>query len=262
MHTGDIKKKKFSDAIRYNGNKKEMERVDLKALFHGKNIEKKLNQSFLDSKFSSSPSHTPKSSKKPVIFKPSKPVVHINQRNTIFRRKQVKLNSRNSEARRSIAQTVQQANKTNFEFLKRCTRLVARCKLIFLKLAYSSYVKLRSSKKKIRLLYPGVQQYSGTKVERKIISAIKKRLNNNAVVFETLKLDFQSSLPQRSNRSMNRNRMSINMQGDRTSFFKQLKSRNFKLDARNWSISNPSSSPTTPTMHSFNQTFSMFPNRR
>ena len=229
----DANTRKFPKIMKYELKKKEIEKVDLKALFHGKNIENKFYQSFVDSKISSSPSQTPNLSKKPAVFKPSKPVIYKNQRNTIFRRKHRKLNSRNSEVKRSLVQTVQKANNTSFDFLKRCTRLVAECKLIFLKLAYSSYVKLRPSKKKIRLLYQGVQKYSGTKVEQKIISAIKKRLNNNAVVFETLKLNFQSSLTRNSNRSMNRNRMSIHKTGDRTSFFKQIESRNFKLDARN-----------------------------
>ena len=225
-------------------------------MFHAKM--KRTNQSFLDSKFSSIPSHSPVISKKPTFSWQKGKQLMENERKIKLRKQLQNQNIRNSDARRSIAQTVQQANNTSFEFFKRTNRLVAKCKLIFLKLAYSSYIKLKSPMKKIRLLYSGVQKYSGTKIEQKIISTIKKRLNNNAVVFETLKLNFQSSLPKQSNRY----RRSLNIAGDRTSFFEQIKSRNMKIEARNLSISIPSSSSAAQNQQKFNQTFSMFSNRR
>ena len=171
-------------------------------------------------------------------------------------------NSGNNWARRSIDQTVQNINKTSFEYLKRFNRLVARCKFIFLRLAYSSYAKIMPSSKKIWLLYRGVQKHSGTKIEQRIISIIRKRMSIKTAVSKNLRLNFQSNFPRRSNRSMNRNKMSINISGDKTSFVRQIKSRNLKLGRRNWSISNPSSSTTTPTIHSLTKKFGMYLKRR
>ena len=234
IYLNEFNENEFSSSNKDAFNKKEnIEKVDLKTIFHGKNMENKLNQSFLDSKLNSSSPKSLNSSFNPIMFKSNRPVVHKNQRNTILRRRLERFNLRNSEARRSIGQTVKEANKTNFEFLKRTNRLVAKCKLILLKIAYSAYVKLKSSKKKILLLQPGVQKNSGTIFEQKIVSAVTKRLNNNAVVFETLKLDFKSSLMRQPKRNINRSKMSINFSGDRNSFFKQIKSRNLKQEARN-----------------------------
>ena len=172
------------------------------------------------------------------------------------------MKSRNKEVRKGIAQTQEEAGKTYIKLLKRYNKVFTKWKLVLLKITFMTYLKLRPSQNKILLLSRGVKRNFGSKIETKISSAIRKKLNLGSEISKNSKINLNLSVLRRSKQHVTRNRNSIITIGDRTCFNTIEKSRNLRLDSRISKICRQRSISRTPALQKYNPVIANCPKRK
>ena len=111
-----------------------------------------------------------------------------------------------------------------------------------------TYLKLKPSQNKILLLSRGVRRNFGSTFEKKLSSAIRKKLNLGSEISKNSKVNLNLSVLRRSKQHVTRKRNSIITIGDRTCFNTTEKSRNLRLDSRISKICMQRSISRTPAL--------------
>ena len=180
----------------------------------------------------------------------------------MLRNRLTKFKSRKSEARRSISKNGQDVSKNKTNGLSRYDGLVTLWKLVLLKIALLTYFKISPSRKKVLILFHGVKRAFGTRIEQKLSSAIKKKLNANSEINQTLKFRFNSHALEKQNRYFTRNRKSTIISGHQASYCTIEKSRNIRQYLRTKRISIPGLDSWTPAPQEFKQMVVMSPKKK
>ena len=197
------------------------------------------------------------------VLKTKRPVPQIcKPRLSMLRKRLTKFKLRNSEVRRSIAQFGQNSSKNKPNGLSRHNRLFTWWKLILLKIALVTYFKVSPSNNKVLLIFNGAKRTFGTKIEQKLSSAIKMKLNANFGMPQAPKFMFNPHALSKKDRHITRNRKSTITSGHQNSYFTIDKSRNFRQYLRTTQLSIPGLNSWTPAPQELKQMVVMSPKKK
>ena len=171
-------------------------------------------------------------------------------------------NLRNMEARRSISQFGQDASKIKSNRLSRSNRVVTWWKIILLKITLLTYFRIAPSKIKVRLFFSGAKRSFGTRIEQKLLSAIKDKLNVNSGMPQTPKFAFKSHIGRKQNKDVTRNRRTTIGWRHQGPYFTLNKSRNLEQHLRTKRASVPGLNSSTPAPQESYQIVVMSPKKK